>query len=126
MTEQIYRLLADLLMLLHFGFVLFALLGGLFLFWKPFLIWLHLPAFLWAGMIAISGGICPLTPLEVWLRYQGGQSGYELGFVEHYIMPLLYPSGLTRDTQILMGIFVLFLNLIVYAVFVKKSIKSKD
>lgn len=125
MGPEIYSVLADLLMLFHFAFVVFVLCGGLLLFWRPWFIWLHLPAFVWGGYVEITGGICPLTPLEISLRYQGAQRGFDTSFVEHYILPLLYPPGLTREIQILMGISVLLLNLIVYAVFIVRRYQRR-
>lgn len=122
---MIYSLLADLLMLLHFAFILFVLFGGLLLLWRLALVWLHLPAFLWGAYIELSGGLCPLTPLEIWLRYQGGERSYDASFVEQYILPLVYPPGLTRDTQILMGLCVLLLNLLIYALVIYKRRQRK-
>ncbi|MDH4131763.1 MAG: DUF2784 domain-containing protein [Gemmatimonadota bacterium] len=109
-----YRLLADFVVLLHFGFVAFVTLGGLLGFrWRraPMV---HLPAALWGIWIEVSGGICPLTPLENWLRAHGGGVGYSGGFVEHYILPVLYPAGLTRETQYLLAGLVVAVNLVVY------------
>ncbi len=81
--------------------------------WKR-LAWLHVPAFAWAALIEFRGWICPLTPLEKRLRQLGGEAGYAGGFVEHYLLPLLYPSGLTRELQILLGAFVLLVNVVLY------------
>ncbi len=113
---MIYRALADLVVVLHLGFVLFVILGGLLVFKYPRCVWLHIPAFLWAAVISFMGWVCPLTPLENWLRHQSGAAVYESGFIKHYIVPVLYPSALTRDLQVLLGVFVLVLNAVVYAV----------
>ena len=109
-----YVLLADLVVLVHFLFVLFAALGALLIIrWRKVLR-LHLPAAVWAAWIEFSGKICPLTPLENWLRMRGGGSGYAGDFVGHYLMPVLYPSGLTRKVQFVLGAVVIAVNLIIY------------
>jgi hypothetical protein len=110
-----YRLLADFVVLLHLGFVLFVTLGGLLGFrWRRAPL-IHLPAVLWGVWIELSGGICPLTPLENWLRRQSGAGGYSGGFVEHYLLPVLYPATLTRGIQYLLAGFVVGVNVVVYA-----------
>ncbi|MFJ1298605.1 DUF2784 domain-containing protein [Pseudomonadota bacterium AL_CKDN230030165-1A_HGKHYDSX7] len=110
-----YGLLADAVVLFHGLFVLFAVLGGLLLARWPGLIWLHLPAIAWAVGITVTGGICPLTPLENELRWRAGQEGYEGGFIAHYVWSLLYPAGLTRTVQAGLGLAAMSLNLFVYA-----------
>jgi len=110
-----YRLLADLVVILHLAFVAFALFGGLLaLKWKR-IVWLHAPAVLWAAAIEFGGWVCPLTPLEIWLRGQGGELGYRSDFIEHYILPLLYPATLTREVQFVLGVVVLAVNIAGYA-----------
>jgi len=110
-----YRLLADLVVILHLAFVAFALFGGLLaLKWKR-IVWLHVPAALWAAAIEFGGWVCPLTPLEIWLRGQGGELGYRSDFIEHYILPLLYPATLTREVQFVLGVVVLAVNIAGYA-----------
>ena len=107
-------LLADLVLGLHAAFVLFVVVGGLLaLRWRP-VAWLHLPAALWGAWISVTGGVCPLTPLENRLRRQAGEAGYGEGFLEHYVAPVLYPGGLTREIQIGMGIAVVVVNGVVY------------
>ncbi len=112
---MIYRLLADLLVALHLGFVLFVVLGGLLAlrWWR--VRWIHLPAACWGAWIEFAGWVCPLTPLENRLRARGGELGYSGGFVEHYILPVLYPAGLDRAVQVALGVFVVVVNLGVYA-----------
>ena len=88
---------------------------------RPRLAWLHVPAAIWGVLIEYSGWICPLTPLENSLRTKGGEAGYSGGFIEHYIQPTLYPSGLTHSTQLVLGSVVLLLNLAAYAIVVSKS-----
>jgi hypothetical protein len=109
-----YGFLADLVAIVHFCFVLFVMLGGFIVLWKPCMAWYHIPAVIWAASIEFLGGICPLTPLENMLRAIVGKAGYATGFVEHYIMPLLYPEALTRKMQIGLGIIVLGVNTVVY------------
>jgi hypothetical protein len=109
-----YRLAADAVLVLHLAFILFALFGGLLaLCWRRAPL-LHLPAVAWAAFIEIDGGICPLTPLENHLRALAGQSGYAGGFVEHYLLALIYPAGLTREIQLVLAAVVLMVNLAVY------------
>ena len=109
-----YNLLADVVVLIHLAFVLFAVLGALLIIrWRKVL-WLHLPAAVWGGLIEFTAAPCPLTPLENWLRMQGGGSGYAGGFVGHYLMPILYPSGLTPKVQFILGGVVIGVNLIIY------------
>jgi Protein of Unknown function (DUF2784) len=116
----IYRALADLVLLVHLAFVLFVVLGGLLVLRRPRLAWVHVPAAVWGILIEYRGWICPLTPLENSLRTRGGQAGYSGGFVDHYIQPLLYPVGLGRATQVVLGSIVLIINLTVYAILVSR------
>jgi hypothetical protein len=108
-------LLADLVVIFHGVFVLIAVLGGLLVLRWRWWAWFHVPAFLWAGFIELTGGICPLTPLENRLRALGGEAAYEGDFIGRHLIPLLYPSDLTREIQIALGIFVILFNLGVYA-----------
>lgn len=109
------RLLADAVLLLHGLFILFAVFGGLLVWRWPRLAWLHLPAAAWAGWVVSAGWICPLTPLENALRRSAGEAGYSGGFVEHYLLALIYPEGLTRPAQIALGLGVLLFNAALYA-----------
>ena len=117
--------LADLVLLLHILFVGFAVVGGVFIFWRQWIMWLHLPAVAWATIVEFYGLICPLTPLENWLRVQGGGISYQDGFIAHYIWPLLYPEGLTREIQILLGWVILAVNLAVYGWFLYQQRKLR-
>jgi Protein of Unknown function (DUF2784) len=116
----IYRALADLILALHLVFVLFVVAGGLLVVRWPRIAWLHIPAAIWGVLIEFTGWICPLTPLENSMRTRGGEAGYNGGFIEHYIQPLLYPAGLTRSTQVVLGSLVLALNLTAYAIMVSR------
>ncbi len=111
---MIFRLLADGLVVFHVAFVLFVVLGGLVVLRRPRAVWFHLPAALWGAAIEIGGWICPLTPLENHLRHLGGEAGYRGGFIDHYLIPILYPDGLTRTTQLLLAAFVIGFNAVVY------------
>jgi hypothetical protein len=110
-----FGILADIVVLIHLGFIVFAVLGGVLIFWWRWIFWLHLPAFLWAVWIECIGGICPLTYLENWLRIVGGQGGYERDFIATYIIPILYPADLTRRMQLILAILVFVINIAVYA-----------
>ena len=90
-------------------------LGGLLVLRWRRAAWVHLPAAVWGVVIEWAGWICPLTPLENQLRKLGGEAGYPGGFVEHYVLPALYPAGLTREVQLALGILVIVLNAVVYS-----------
>lgn len=109
-----YLLLADLLLLLHFAFVAFVVAGGLAVWRWPRAAWVHLPAVAWGAGIEWSGAVCPLTPLENRLRALGGGVTYPGDFVGEYLLPVLYPAGLTRPVQVALGVFVVALNAAVY------------
>jgi hypothetical protein len=108
------RLLADLLVVLHLGFVVFVVCGGLLVLWRRWMAFVHLPAAAWGVYIEFAGRICPLTPLENRLRELGGGTAYSGDFVERYLIPVLYPSDLRRDVQIVLGVFALAVNVAVY------------
>lgn len=110
-----HRLLADALVLLHLGFILFVVAGGLLVAWKRGFVWLHLPAAVWGAAIEFMGWVCPLTPLENRFRRLAGEAGYEGGFIEHYLLPLIYPEALTAAVQHVLGGLVVAINLAVYA-----------
>ncbi|MCF7853520.1 MAG: DUF2784 domain-containing protein [Candidatus Pacebacteria bacterium] len=112
---MLYMLAADLVVLLHLLFVVVAVAGGLLVLKWRWFAWLHVPAAVWAVLIEWAGWICPLTPVEIWLRRQGNGSAYSGGFVEHYILPILYPVDLTRAVQFILGGIVLALNIAIYA-----------
>ena len=111
-----YRVLADLTVVIHLAFILYAAFGGLAVLRCPRTAWIHIPAVIWAAVVELAGWICPLTPLEIWLRTTGGSSAYATGFVDHYLVPIVYPGYLTRSVQIGLGLSVLLLNVLVYGV----------
>lgn len=119
-----YSFLADFVVLLHACFVLFVMLGGFLVLWKPAIAWCHIPAVLWGATIEFMGWICPLTPLENMLRARAGRTGYETGFVEHYIVPVLYPAELTKKMQIGFGIIVLGVNVTIYLILLHRIRKA--
>lgn len=112
---MLWRMAADALVLVHLSFILFVLLGGLLLLRWPRLIWLHLPAVAWGIVVECLHLGCPLTPWENQLRRMAGQAGYEGGFIEHYLIPLIYPAGLTPAIQLWLGAIVVLVNAAVYA-----------
>ena len=116
----LYRLLANAVVVFHALFILFVLFGG-FLAWRwRWVAALHLPCAVWGMLIEYRGWICPLTPLENTLRAKAGEHGYSGGFVEHYLLPAIYPSGLTSRVQVMLGTFVLVVNALAYTVLIRR------
>lgn len=115
MSPSGYTLAADAVVVFHALFILFAVAGGLLSRWWPWAAACHLPAVAWAAWIELSGGVCPLTPLENSLRQLGGASPYPGAFVEHYLLPLIYPPGLTPAVQLTLAGAVIGINVVVYA-----------
>lgn len=109
-----YRIAADLVVVVHLAFVLFVVGGGLFVLRRPRVAWVHLPVAAYGALIELVGWICPLTPLENRLRRAAGEEGYEGGFVEHYLLPVLYPERLTPRVQLVLGLLVILVNAAVY------------
>ena len=107
---MLYKLLADAVAVFHLLFVAFAVLGGLLALGWRWIPWLHLPALAWGATVEFAGWICPLTPLENWLRVAGGVAGYGGGFVDHYLLPVLYPASLDRELQLVLGSGLLAIN----------------
>lgn len=113
-------MLADLVVVLHLLFVLFVVFGGLLALRWPKVVYLHLPVAIYGVLIEFIGWVCPLTPLEKELRESAGQAGYEGGFVEHYILPVLYPAALTQGVQLALGMLVIGVNLAIYIMIVRE------
>lgn len=109
-----WRVAADAVLVLHLGFIVFALLGALLALRWRWIVALHLPAAAWAVWIEWSGGICPLTHLEHAWRLRAGQQGYRTSFVEHHLLGVIYPDGLTREVQFMLAAVVLLVNLALY------------
>jgi hypothetical protein len=122
---MLYRLLADLTAVIHGAFVAYVVLGGLLVFRWPKSAWLHLPAALWGAIIELTGWTCPLTPLEIHFRRLGIDAGYHGGFIEHYLLPALYPEQLTRSIQMLLGVLVAVVNAGIYGWLLSSRRKNK-
>jgi len=119
-----WKLSADAVVLVHFAFVSFVVAGG-FLAWRyPLAAFAHLPALIWGIWIEVSGRICPLTPLENQLRVRAGESGYQGGFIEHYIIPILYPPGLTHEVQWVLAGLLAATNLVAYGVLIRRAVRT--
>ena len=108
------RFAADIVVLVHLAFILFVAAGGLLVLRWPRLAWMHVPAIIWGALIEFAGWICPLTPLENRLRAAAGEAAYAGGFIDRYIMPIVYPAGLTRGMQLGLGVAVIGVNLVIY------------
>ena len=122
---MLYRILANAVVISHVGFVVFVVLGG-FLAWRwQRVAWLHIPAALYGVTIEFVGWVCPLTPLENHFRRLAGPSGYADGFVEHYIIPVLYPTGWSVSLRIVLGTIVLFVNALAYGVYFWRVARSR-
>ena len=111
---MLYRVLADGLLISHVLLIIYGLLGGLFYFWRYWLVWLHLPLALWISLIEFFQWTCPLTPWEKQLRVLAGEGAYAGGFIEHYLIALIYPDGMTRGIALILGVIALGSNLLIY------------
>ncbi|MBP7146303.1 MAG: DUF2784 domain-containing protein [Acidobacteria bacterium] len=110
-----YGLLADAVLVLHLGFIVFVAIGGLLALRWPRAAWPHLACVAWGVLVMATGWLCPLTPLESWLRERAGQAAIGESFIEHYLVPLIYPANLTRGFQLAAGGVAVALNIAVYA-----------
>jgi hypothetical protein len=124
---MLYRVLADIVVMTHFAFIVFAVLGGILVLRWMRCAWVHVPTVTWATLISFAGWICPLTPLENWLREKGGVIAYRSGFIEYYILPVIYPdvTFLTRRMQIILGLLLLGLNLGIYGLVLRRIVKAR-
>ncbi len=122
---MLYWIGANIVLIIHLGFVIYVVCGGFLILRWRWTALLHLPAVIWAALLEFNGWICPLTPLEQWLRIAGGQQGYSGRFVEHYLISLLYPAGLTREIQIILGAFVLIVNGAIYLFCIYRFLTSR-
>src|SRR5512137_327868 len=98
-----YRYSADAVLFLHFAFIVFVVIGGLLAIWRRGVLFIHLPAALWGVFVELTGRVCPLTSLENTFRIRAGNAGYSKSFVEHYLLGIIYPEGLTREVQYFLG-----------------------
>ena len=122
---MLYSLTADALLVLHLLFILFVVLGGLLVMKWRWLVFLHLPAAAWGTLVEFNSWLCPLTPWEVSFRHMASEQGYETGFIEHYLAPLIYPAGLTSNTQVILGSLVIVVNVIIYSWLLVKIRKQR-
>jgi len=123
---MVYSFLADFLVVFHFVFILFVVFGGLFVFKWPKVGYLHIPAAVWGGLIEIQGWLCPLTPIENRLRQAADVTAYKNGFIEHYLIPVIYPTALTRKDQLFLGLSVFILNGIIYIWVMIRMLQKKN
>jgi hypothetical protein len=118
--------LADAVLVFHFLFILFAVFGGFLVLYKGKVLWFHLPVVLWSSVVNCASLTCPLTPIEIFFRNAAGQAGYQGGFVEHYIAPIVYPAGMPRELELVAGVSIIAWNVAVYGFLGWKSrIKAK-
>ena len=122
---MIYRVAADFVLVTHFAFIVLVVAGGLMVFRYAWFVWIHLPAACWGAFVELTGRICPLTTLENYLRVNAGQEGYADSFVEHYILPVIYPAGLTRNIQLVLAGTVIAVNVIIYATILLRKKRQK-
>lgn len=118
---MLWRLLADATVIAHLAFIVFAVLGGFLVLRRPRWAWVHLPAALWVVWIELTAARCPLTGLENDFRARAGQAGYPGGFIDHYLVPLIYPVGLTAELQTVLGIAVIAINVVIYAIVLRRA-----
>jgi len=122
---MLFRIAADLVLALHLAFIAFVVLGGLLMMRYRWMVFIHIPAAIWGAFVEISGRICPLTIWENHLRRSAGESGYADSFVEHYLMPIIYPTGLTRSLQFWIAVFVVAANVVIYGWLVYRLRQSR-
>lgn len=121
------RVLAELVLLAHFAFVLFAVFGGLLVLKSRRWAWIHVPAVVWASIVNLASWTCPLTPVEQSFRNAAGQAGYTGGFIEHYIGPIVYPGGMPRRLELVAAFSVVAWNLLVYGmVLMRRRVKGEE
>jgi hypothetical protein len=116
---------ADLVVILHLAFIVFVAAGGLLVLRWPRLAWAHVPAFIWGALVELAGWICPLTPLENRLRAAAEDSVYGGGFINRYITPIVYPSGLTRSMQLALAVAVIVVNLVIYGTLLRQRLRTQ-
>jgi hypothetical protein len=120
-----HRIAADFVVALHLAFIVFVLLGGLLTLRWRLAPWLHLPAAAWGALVEIFGWICPLTPLEIRLRRAAGEDGYAGGFIEHHLLPIVYPEALTRELQVGLGLALCIVNIVIYSLVCRLRRRSR-
>ena len=125
---MLYRLAADLALVTHVAFIILVVAGALVAFRYAWFAWIHVPAAFWGVFVELTGRICPLTTVENFFRTRAGQEGYAVSFVEHYIFPVIYPAGLTRDVQLMLAGLVVAVNVIIYATILlrQRTVRQSD
>ena len=119
-----YELAADLTLIVHFAFILFVVFGALLFFVSTKIVFIHIPAFIWGSYIELTHSICPLTYLENWFLHKANLTAYSEGFIQNYLMPIVYPMSLTKNLQIYLGIALIVVNIIIYVIIFNKLKKS--
>ena len=119
-----YELAADLTLIIHFAFILFIIFGALLFFITTKIIFIHIPAFIWGSYIELTNSICPLTYLENWFLHKANLTTYSEGFIQNYLVPIVYPASLTKDLQIYLGIALIVINIVFYAFIFNKLKKN--
>jgi hypothetical protein len=119
-----YELAADLTLIIHFAFILFVIFGALLFFITTKIIFIHIPAFIWGSYIELTNSICPLTYLENWFLHKANLTTYSEGFIQNYLVPIVYPVSLTKDLQIYIGIALIVINIVIYALIFSKLKKN--
>ena len=115
-----YEIAADLILIIHFTFVLFVVFGALLIFASIKIIFIHIPAVIWGSYIELTNSICPLTYLENWFLHKANLTTYSEGFIQNYLVPIVYPVSLTKDLQIYLGIAIIVINIVIYAFIINK------
>ena len=121
-----YELAADFALIVHFAFIMFVVLGALLLFISKKIIYFHIPAVIWGVYIELTNSICPLTYLENWFLQKANLTIYSGGFIQNYLVPIIYPSNLTENLQTYLGLIIIVVNLIMYVLIISKSRKKID
>jgi hypothetical protein len=122
-----FQLASDGVLLVHLAFILFALLGAAIAVRWRWVLFVHLPAVVWGCFVELTGRLCPLTYLENYCRIKAGQSGYSESFIEHYLLPIIYPAGLTRNIQFALAVLVIVVNIVIYGwLFVRERISHEE
>jgi len=119
-----HELAADIILIIHFLFILFVIFGALLLFVEKKIVFIHIPAIIWGSYIELTNSICPLTYLENWLLQKANLTTYSEGFIQNYLVPIVYPMNLTKDLQIFLGISLIVINIVIYAFIFGKMKKN--
>ena len=119
-----YELAAEIILIIHFLFIIFVIFGALLFFVAKKIVFIHIPAIIWGTYIELTHSICPLTYLENWFLHKANLTTYSEGFIQNYLVPIVYPVSLTKDLQIYLGITLIVINIIIYAFIFNKLKKN--